>query len=74
MSSDLTPEERQNIYEEEKARAEARDKIAADKKAEAEKAEGAEAVKTLKVGGIGCLVFLAFCFLLTLLIESLKLL
>ncbi len=44
MSGDLTPEERQKIYEEEKARAEARDKVAADK----------EADKTRK-GCLGCL-------------------
>ena len=56
-----TPEER--IYEEEKIRAEARDKIAADKKAETEQ-EAEEKEKGTKTGCLVCLIgFLAFIFL-----------
>ena len=61
MPGSKTPEER--IYEEEKIRAEARDKIAADKKAAAEKEED-EKTKGVKTGCLVCLiVFLAFIFL-----------
>ena len=70
----MTDEERQRIYEEEKARADARSKIEQENKAaaealEAEKKEAAEAIaaKNTKGCGIGCLGLLLLIFLLSLL-------
>ena len=65
MDANLTPEERQKIYQEEKARAEAKDKLAAEKKELAAKKEK----KKNKEAAFGCLVVLGVAVLFALVLA-----
>ncbi len=62
----LTPKEKEKIYLEEKARYEAREKLAAERKAGQEQ----ESDKDVKRGCLGCLGFIVFIILLIWLISA----